>query len=104
MAVISGRVISVSVRETKPSVSAVWRSWVVMASRRAGKFAREIRGIVRVVYFVGAMVLSFDGGVAWLPDVRGRFERFRVKSTDPLQPTCELEVVINISTTRSVTL
>jgi len=49
MAVRVGRLISVSVRETKPSVSAAWRSWAVMSLMRVGKFAREIRGMVRVV-------------------------------------------------------
>jgi hypothetical protein len=50
------------VRQKKPSVSAAERSCVVISLMRVGKSWREILGMVRVVYFVGAIV---DGGL-WL--------------------------------------
>ena len=39
-----------------PSVSAAERSWAVISEMRLGKSCREILGIVRLVYFVGAIL------------------------------------------------
>ena len=54
MVSISSMLISVSVREKKPSVSAAWTSCVVISSIRLVKSAREMRGMLRSAYFVAA--------------------------------------------------
>lgn len=59
MCSISGTVMLWLVRLKKPSVSAAWRSCWVISEMREEKSCREIWGIVRVVYFVGAIVMCF---------------------------------------------
>jgi hypothetical protein len=44
------------VRQKKPSVSAAWISSFVISSMRDSKSWREMRGVVRVVYFEFAIV------------------------------------------------
>ena len=64
MCSISERRIPWSTRLKKPSVEAAWRSWVVISSMRDSKLAREILGMVRVVYLVCDMCVFFEG-VIW---------------------------------------
>lgn len=56
MVSISGMEMEWFVSPKKPSVSAAWISCCVISEMREGKSCREILGIVRVVYFVGAIV------------------------------------------------
>lgn len=65
MVSISERVMPWLMRPKNPSVSAAWISWWVISGMREGKSWREILGMVRVVYFVVAIVVSFvnDQGV-----------------------------------------
>ena len=51
-----------------PSVSAAERSWVVISEMRFGKSWSEILGIVRLVYFVGAIMRGLVGGVFGVGD------------------------------------
>ena len=56
MVSISSREISWLMRPKNPSVSAAERSWVVISLMRVGKEWRLILGMVRVAYFVGAIL------------------------------------------------
>ena len=56
MCSISETVMEWFVSPKKPSVSAAWISCCVISSILVSKSCREILGIVRLVYFVGAIV------------------------------------------------
>ena len=56
MVSISSREIPWLIRPKKPSVSAAAINWVVISLMREGKSWRLILGMLRVVYFVGAIV------------------------------------------------
>ena len=57
-AFISSMLTSVSVSDQNPSVSAALTSWVVISSTRLSKSAKEIRGIVLLVYFIDAIFMK----------------------------------------------
>lgn len=61
---ISGREIPWSVSPKKPSVSAAWINCAVISSNRVSKSWREILGMLRAEYFVGAIAIEF--GRRWL--------------------------------------
>lgn len=48
-------------RPKKPSVSAAWISWLVISSMREEKSWREILGMDRSAYLVGAILRGDEG-------------------------------------------